>query len=60
MYYIVTLLRFQSLSSVVISETDIVSATDKLKCKLSCEPDDLSPVLFKQFKLSLSGFSSGI
>lgn len=32
-----------------------MSATDKVKCKLSCEPDDLSPVLFKQFKLSLSG-----
>ena len=43
-----------SLDCLTISELDVMSAIDHLKCKYSCGPDGLPPALFKHLKVSLS------
>ena len=47
-----------SLDSIIITGTDVLTAIRKLKRKLSCGPDGLPPILFKELASSLSKPSS--
>ena len=50
----VNVVSCETLDEIVIDELDVLRAINKLKCKLTCGPDNLPPVLFKRLKHCLS------